>query len=85
MKKRFLTLALALVLCVGLAVPALAADASEVQIIWLPEDVEGEPFFYDRDLHYVAFKDDNWNYTYTIQKQANESLSSITWSPFRKA
>ncbi len=72
MKKRFLTLALALVLCLGLmphglAVPALAAESDESQITWLPE---GElPDSYNREFHYLTFGSSG-NYTLINYKRA---------------
>ena len=62
MKKQLLGFALPALLCLSLAVPALAADkAPDISITWL--SVQGEPCFYNRDLNWLTIVDDLYNYT----------------------
>ena len=62
MKKRLLGFALSALLCLSLAVPALAADtAPDISITWL--SVEGQPRFYNRDLNWLTIRDDDYSYT----------------------
>lgn len=62
MKKRLLGFALSMLLCLSLAVPALAADtAPDISITWL--SVEGQPRFYNRDLNWLTIRDDDYSYT----------------------
>ena len=61
MKKRLLGFALSALLCLSLAVPALAADtAPDISITWL--SVEGQPRFYNRDLNWLTIRDDDYSY-----------------------
>ncbi len=65
MKKRILSLALALVLCVGLALPASAEE--EITITWLPEGKEGRCISYNRELHYVTVRSDEGDYIFNLK------------------
>lgn len=55
MKKRTLSFALALLLCLGLAVPALAADTSA--ITWL--QLQGTPRYYIKELDWLVLSGDD--------------------------
>ncbi len=53
MKKRALSLFLALLLCLGLTAPALAAEDDEIEITWL-SSAEGQPITYNREMNYLT-------------------------------
>ncbi len=82
MKKRVLTLALALVLCVGLALPATAAAEDGITITWLPEG-EGdycEYYNYNRELHYVTVESDESDYVLNLKTGEIIDEFNYMWS-----
>lgn len=78
MKKRLLGFTLSALLCLGLAVPALAADeAPDISIIWL--SVGGHPYFYNRDLNWLMTIDDLGNYDAVIDLETGKRINDYDY------
>ena len=78
MKKRLLGFTLSALLCLGLAVPALAADeAPDISIIWL--SVGGHPYFYNRDLNWLMTIDDLLSYDAVIDLETGKRINDYDY------